>query len=483
MNDPRTILRARWIYLRVLGGCFVATFVSLLVQARGLSGPQGIFPASEILAASSFWKAPSLYWLGTSDAAILAVLWLGLAGSLLVTANRWNRPGLLLCWLCFLSFSSVAPQFTWYKADGLLLEAAFLALFLAPRGAKPGLSEGDPPTRIVLWAHLWLLFRLMLETGLAKAVSPDRVWRDLDAMSYFHQNMPFPTWVGWLISKLPYGFHRFETALTLAAELIAPFLLLCGRRARFVALGLWFCLQTGIILSGNFLAFNYLSIGLGLLFVGYSLSVLGSSMRRELVHCLFLVPQMLVGCALLLSFPFFPALPMPQPVARILDAAAPFRSANVYILYPYIERERRVLILEGSDDGGTTWREYGYRWQTQRIHRRPEFLAPLSDRFEREMQRVLERPGVLPYWQNEFVLRTARSLIEGSEPVADLFAENPFPNRAPEQVRAHIYRFQTTDLGTLLATGKWWTRKRQGSYGPPVARDPVSGIINYVDSP
>ncbi|HSA59027.1 MAG TPA: lipase maturation factor family protein [bacterium] len=446
-------------------------------------GPQGLFPASEILAETSFLRTPSLLWLGTSDTCIFIVVGLGLCGSLLVVLNRWNRIGLAVCWMVFLSIASVSPQFTWYKADGLLLECAFLGWFLAPSGRRPYLGEQDPPSFVVLFAHLWLLFRLMFETGLAKAVSPDPVWRDLDAMAYFHQNMPFPTWVGWLFSQLPYGFHRFETAFTLLGECFAPFLLFCGRRARFIALVLWFCLQTGIILSGNFLAFNYLSIGLGLLFVGYPLSKVRTSRWKEAAYGLVLLPQMLIGFALLLSFPIFPGLTMPGPVAKALETAAPFRSANVYILYPFIERERRILVLEGSDDGGATWREYGYRWQTQRLDRRPEFLSPLSDRFEREMQRVLERPGVLPYWQNEFVLRTARRLIEGSGPVSRLFAYNPFPQGGPERIRAHIYLYQSTDLRTLLAAGKWWTRRRVGSYGPPIARDPESGAINYVDSP
>lgn len=473
-------LRARWIYLRSLGFCFLATFASVLLQARGLAGTRGLYPVAEVLAGSTFFKSPSLFWLGDSDAMILGVLGAGAIGAALVLANRWNRIGLALCWVCWLSFVSAAPQFTWYKADGLLLEAAVLGLFLAPGGHKPGLGERDPPTRIALAAHLWLLFRLMLETGLTKAFSPDHAWRDLSAMSYFHDNMPFPTWVGWLMGRLPYVFQRSETAFTLAVEILVPFLLLLGRRARFAGLLLWCALQTGILVSGNFLSFNYQSIGLGLLFVGYAFRDMPFQGRREGLKS-FLLPQMVVGFLLLWSFPFFPHLPLPRIAASLTATVAPFRSANHYILYPFIERERRIVVLEGSNDGGTTWREYRYQWLTQTLNGAPRFLAPLSDRFEREMQRILERPGNLPYWENDFILRTAKRLIEGSVTVEGLFAKNPFAGSGPERIRASIYRYEATDLRTLITAGKWWTRKRVGDYCPVIARDPKKGRIGYVD--
>lgn len=482
-SSSSSMLRARWIYLRTVGLCFTATFFSLIVQIRGLAGPRGIFPAGEILADATFFKTPSLFiWLTPSNEALVAVLAVGLAASLFVIANRWNRFALFLCWLTYLSIASVAPYFTWYKAESLLLECAVLGLFLAPGGWRPGLGESQPPTRISLYAHLWLLFRLMLETGLTKFFSPDPAWKDLDAMSYFHTNMPFPTWVGWFFSKLPYGVHRLETLLTLFSESIAPVLLFCGRRARLVGLLLWFCLQTGIILSGNFVAFNYLSIGLGILFVGYNLSDAKVSGPREARQGLFLVPQMFLGFLLLLTFPFYPALLMPSPIGNLLKAFEPFRSVNQYILYPFIERERRVVVFEGQTDEDPTWREYGYRWQTQALNRRPEFLAPLSNRFERETQRLLERPNPSSCRTNPFVLNVAAGLIDGVSEVHALFAKDPFGNGAPRRVRAQIYLYEATDLGTLLKTGHWWTRRSAGFYCPEIARQ-GDGSIGYVDQP
>jgi hypothetical protein len=464
-----------------LGGCYAATFLSIVLQVRGLIGSEGVLPAKEFLRGKTFFEAPSLFWLNASDAALVIACGLGAAGAFLVVCNRWNRIGLFLFWICFLSFASVAPQFAWYKADGLLLEAAFLAWFLAPKGAKPGLGKGDPPSRIALFAHLWLLFRLMFETGLTKAFSPDPAWRDLSAMAYFHETMPFPTWVGWLFAKLPYVFQRAETAFTLVVEVFVPFLLFFGRRARFVACALWCALQAGILLSGNFLAFNYQAIGLGLLLMGGL--AFEKITKKDARQAAVLVPHALVAFALLLSFPFFPNLSMPGPVAKVLEALAPFRSVNQYILYPFIEKDRRVVVLEGSDDGGTTWHEYGHSWQTQRLDRAPRFLSPLSDRFEREMKRVVERPDPLPYWQNPFIFRTASGLLEGSPKVSRLFAEDPFAGGRPQRIRAVVYRYQSTDLRTLLATGHWWTRRKIGKYCPIIARNPEDGRIDYMDTP
>lgn len=468
---------SRWIYLRILGFCFAATFISILLQVRGLMGGRGIFPASEILAQSSFWKAPGLFWLDSSDISLILVCLLGIFGAGLVVVNRWNRVGLFLCWISFLSLVSVSPQFTWYKADSLLLESAFLAFFLSPKGGRPGFGENDPPSRWAVLAHLWLLFRLMFETGLTKLLSQDPSWRDLSAMAYFHETMPFPTWVGWFFAKLPFVFQRAETVLTLFVELIAPFLLFFGRRGRFAACLLWCILQAGIALSGNFLAFNYQSIALGL-FLMAPLDF-GKAARKDAWQAVVLIPHAFIGLALLVGLSFQGVLP--RVVESVLEAVAPFRSVNLYTLYPFIETERRVVVLEGSDDDGATWREYGHLWQPQDPLRAPRFLAPLSDRFEREMKKIVEQPGVLPYWRNPFIFRTASRLLEGSPPVLRLFAKNPFPHGPPQRIRAWVYRYQSTDLGVLIRTGQWWTRRRLAAYCPVIARNPENGRIDYVD--
>src|SRR6202044_817178 len=100
----------RWIFLRALGLIYFSAFYSLLFQIKGLIGPAGILPAADFLQAISstfhsqrFWFAPTLFWLGASDRALMIVCWVGLAASVLLFLNLWPRAMLVVSFLCFIS--------------------------------------------------------------------------------------------------------------------------------------------------------------------------------------------------------------------------------------------------------------------------------------------------------------------------------------------------------------------------------------------
>ena len=101
---------------------------------------------------------------------------------------------------------------------------------------------------------------------------------------------------------------------------------------------------------------------------------------------------------LLMMLEFF-RVPLPGPLPALIDMTRPFRSANHYVLFPTIPLERRMIVFEGSNDGGTTWRPYEYRYQAQRLDVRPRFFAPASPRFDRESARSVEVEPPLPYTQ------------------------------------------------------------------------------------
>src|SRR5579862_673745 len=99
----------RWLFLRALGVIYFSAFYSLLFQIRGLIGNNGILPATEFLEAvahsygpARLWFAPSLFWLSTSNAWLMAVCWLGLLASVLLVFNLWPRGMLVVCFVCFL---------------------------------------------------------------------------------------------------------------------------------------------------------------------------------------------------------------------------------------------------------------------------------------------------------------------------------------------------------------------------------------------
>src|SRR5207248_6604089 len=182
------MLWPRFLWLRGLGLIFLSAFFSLASQIHGLIGPRGILPASELFEAlgrtpslSAVWQAPSLLWLGSSNGALSALVWAGLAASFLLTLNIWPRGTCAICTVLFLSFVAAAQDFSSYQSDGMLLEAGFLSIFFAPGGLRPGLGEGEPPSRLARFLLVWEWFRIYFESGIVKLASGDEQWRTLTA--------------------------------------------------------------------------------------------------------------------------------------------------------------------------------------------------------------------------------------------------------------------------------------------------------------
>src|ERR1700704_3489741 len=103
------MLWPRWIWLRALGLIFLSVFYSLAFQIEGLIGPDGILPAGEYLKElkeaegpwRALWGAPTLYWLGSSDRALMALVLLGASASTLLVLNVAPRVSTAVAGLCF----------------------------------------------------------------------------------------------------------------------------------------------------------------------------------------------------------------------------------------------------------------------------------------------------------------------------------------------------------------------------------------------
>src|SRR5262249_35934965 len=127
-----------WIFLRVLGLIYLVAFVSLAVQVKGLSGKEGIVPASDLMQSRKtsrgrgFCRLPTLFWFGTSDFLLLLLSWGGAALAMMLMIDVVPLLDLVLLWLFYLSFFPVCRPFLSFQWDVLLLEAGFLAIFLGP---------------------------------------------------------------------------------------------------------------------------------------------------------------------------------------------------------------------------------------------------------------------------------------------------------------------------------------------------------------
>src|SRR5207247_5088850 len=97
-----------------------------------------------------------------------ALWWGGAVLALLVVAGVAQAPALALLWLLYLSTSVVGQTFLWFQWDALLLEAGLLAVFYAPTDLVPSRRRERAPSEPMRWVVLWLLFRLVVLSGITK---------------------------------------------------------------------------------------------------------------------------------------------------------------------------------------------------------------------------------------------------------------------------------------------------------------------------
>ena len=246
-----------WVFLRLLGAIYIIAFASLGVQILGLVGEAGIAPVGRYLDAArqgwgvaAYWRMPTLLWLNSSDAVLVAGTLVGLLLGFLVVLGLWDRPALVGLFVLYLSYVYAGQMFTSYQWDLLLLEAGFLAIFL---------TAGS---RIVVWLYRWLIFRYMFLSGAVKLLSGNPTWQDLTALKYHFWTQPLPTPLAWYAAQLPEWVLAAATAVTLIIELVIVFLIFLPRRLRAFAAWCILLFQLAIMLTGNYGFFNLLTMAL-----------------------------------------------------------------------------------------------------------------------------------------------------------------------------------------------------------------------------
>jgi hypothetical protein len=514
-HGDRERLIPRWLFLRALGLIYFSAFYSLLFQVRGLIGANGILPAAEYLRAvtnsfglARFWYAPTLLWFSAGNHMLIAIVWAGLIASVLLTINIFPRGMLLICFICFLSFVSAASDFSGYQSDGMLLEAGFISLFLAPPGFRPGLAPSNPPIRAGIFLLLWEWFRIYFESGVAKLASGDPEWRHFTAMDEYYQNGPLPTWIGWYVQHLPHWFHAATAFGTLALELVLVWMLFLPRRFRILCFFIVTPWQIGIILTANYTFLNYLVLALGIFllddrfiahfiarFVPQSWRARLSQSTQALVEApdsqetsapnwqqtwarqlaavkLALTSVMFLwlfySSTVLLLLMLWRDAPFPYaPVA----ALQPFRVADRYGLFAVMTRGRYEIEFQGSNDG-ENWIAYPFRYKPENPYEAPRIYAPYQPRFDWNLWFAS-----LGHWRsNPIVPRTEERLLEGSTDVLTLFAGNPFP-QPPRQIRVLLWQYWFTPMQEKREHALWWRRQLLGNYAPTLGRDPNGRII------
>ncbi|HEY1262079.1 MAG TPA: lipase maturation factor family protein [Terriglobales bacterium] len=528
---PPDRLISRWIFLRALALIYFSAFFSLLFQIRGLIGPGGILPAGEYLEQVAralghprgIWFAPTLLWFSSGPHMLLALCWAGMIASLFLLLNLWPRGMLAVCFVCFLSFVAGAQDFSGYQSDGMLLEAGFISLFLAPAGFRPGWGQSSPPSRASLLLLQWEWFRIYFESGVVKLLSHDPQWRNFTAMDEYYQNGPLPTWIGWYAQHLPHWFHAGTVFATLGIELGLVWMWFLPRRWRIACFLIVTPFEIGIILTANYTFLNYLVLSLGFLLLddrflrrflpaswkapladgaasepppppgpeaalqeekifssekpqpGFIEQVGGHYRAIKLALSAVMLSWLFYASFAQLAWMFSPLFfPLPVTPVAVLE---PFRIANRYGLFAVMTRGRYEIEFQGSNDGNT-WVAYPFRFKPQDLDKPPAIYAPYQPRFDWNLWFAS-----LTTWRDALIVpRTELLLLDNDKDVLSLFAGNSFPQGPPKQVRAVIWQYWFTSMEEKRTTGRWWRREFLGLYAPALERE-SDGSTRAVDWP
>ena len=197
---------------------------------------------------------PTLAWLNSSDRFLIAMVWSGIALSILLLVGLIPLPATIGLFVLYLSIDTIGQVFYSFQWDALLLETGFAAILPAPWGLKP--SYSTPVPRMTLWVFRLLIFRLMLESGAVKLLSGDPTWRNLTALNYHYETQPLPTPVAWYADQLPLFFQKLSVIGVFVVELLAPWFFFTKRRMRIIAALATIVLQLLIAITGNYTFFK-----------------------------------------------------------------------------------------------------------------------------------------------------------------------------------------------------------------------------------
>lgn len=487
---PRMAL-TRWLFLRGIALVYLAAFLSLASQVHGLVGSHGILPAqqyfdqvAEEVGASPFMQLPTIFWwTGAGDSALAISCYLGAVLSVLLLIGMAQVPVLALLWILYLSLCAAGQVFLQFQWDLLLLEAGFLAMFVAPLTLKPRmpLNEGEP-ARVGLWMLRWLVARFMFQSGIVKLLSGDPTWRDLTALTYHFETQPLPTVLGWFMHHAPLAVLKGSTLAMYGIEIALAFLVFGPRGLRIIAAGGFGLLQVVILLTGNYGFFNWLSLvlcipllddfvwpwkwgGKRLLMRDENAEETRLGRTRWQWPRWVLVPVAIVVFAvtgtdavLQIGWQRF----VPATLINLTAVAQPFRTLNSYGLFAVMTTTRPEITIEGSEDGNI-WHAYSFKYKPGRLDHAPGFCEPHMPRLDWQMWFA----ALGDVRRNTWLLLFEQRLLEHDREVLALLAGDSFRLYGRvKYVRAMVANYHFTNMATWRATGNWWRADEASPYSP-----------------
>jgi lipase maturation factor 1 len=499
---PPTYHIASALFLRLLGLAYLIAFVSLWTQVAGLIGDHGILPIHDYLDAvegyfaqqtphvSPIWNVPTLAWISPHDGVLDLLCAAGTLFAVLLILGLLPIPSLIVLWVAYLSLVHAGQVFLSFQWDILLLEAGFIAIFLAPLVLRSRFLADRHPPRLALWLIWWLLFRLMFESGAVKLTwnewelgpggSPlANTWTSLTALDFHYWTQPLPIWTSWYAAKLPEWLQELSVVLLFVVELGLPWLIFGPRQLRYVACGGITLLMLIIAATGNYNFFNLLTIVLALTLLddqiwpqflrrqirGTDWPLLASPTRwRSIVLVPFAGLALLIGAQQLKEAVAAPAQPGPSWESEL--NISQFFLVNGYGLFRQMTETRPEILIEGSVDG-KNWKAYEFRWKPGDPSRRPRCCSPHQPRLDWQMwfealrlEQVHNTTGTIdPRAMSPWFRSFLTGLMTGEPQVLGLLANNPFPAAPPKFVRIALDQYRFTSRQEGQETGNWWHRE------------------------
>jgi hypothetical protein len=495
-SEPATYELTRFAILRLLAGVYLVAFVALVRQAPALIGSHGLLPAAQLLAVqrvdlgrAAYWKLPTLFWWGASDASLRVACWAGIALSIAALAGVTNAAVQVALWALYASFVHVGQIFYGYGWEIQLLEIGFLAAFLCPlRSVAPFPPFATP--KIVVWLFRWIIFRVMLGSALIK-LRGDPCWRDLSCLDAHFETQPNPNPLSWSLHHAPHAVHVAGVLFNYFAELVAPWFIFSFRRWRHAAGLVLAALQVSLIWSGNLSFLNWLTLVPVLACfddTAFARALPRAARPRLLARFAALTPSrpharvangfgVVVG--VLSVGPIANLASCDQAMNRSFD---PLDLVNTYGAFGSVDRARYEVILEGTRDEapeGARWQEYELPCMPGDVRRRPCVVTPYHYRLDWQMWFVGNGSMQGEPIENEpWLVHLVWQLLNAEPTPKSLLARDPFPDAPPRWIRAGIWRYRFSDS---RADGVWWTRARVGEFLPPVSLE-HPGIRKYVSA-
>ena len=484
----------RFIILRLLGVIYGVAFLVAINQIVPLIGSNGLLPAGPYLERISnrigttdgFVQLPTLFWFGHSDTSLLVVAWAGFIFSCIVIAGYANALLLAVLWFLYMSFVHAGQDWYGYGWEIQLLETGFLAIFLCPLIDMRPFPKRPPPMPVIVLFR-WLIFRIMVGSGLIK-IRWDVNWQNGTALYYHFETQPIPGPLSRWFHFLPSSLLRIGVWFNFLAELIAPWFVFWPRLARHIAGSVIVLFQINIFISGNLSFLNLLTIlpALACFDDGFLSKFLPSRLVRkaeaaaacaETSRSMQTTVWIIASLIALLSIQ--PAINLLSPRQIMNTSFDPFDLVNTYGAFGTVGTERLNVVFERTADNDSTdnanWKPYIYKGLPVLTGKRPPQIAPYQLRLDWQMWFAsMSSPDEYP-WTFNLVWK----LLHNDRDVLSLFAINPFPDKPPRYIRAVLYRY--TFAKPDNPQHQWWNRQKIDNWIQPLSADDIL-LTNFLKS-